>query len=93
MRRRPDGTELAWPARHVFASNDGFALRAAAIGGAGLLLQPEVLLADAIDSGALVAVLDGFVPPPLPVHLLYLQDPYPRRRLAGLVEFLVAELS
>ena len=91
--RRSDGTELAWPAQQVFASNDGFALRAAAIAGAGLILQPEVLLADAIRSGELVAVLDDFLPPPLPVHLLYLQDPYPRRRLASVVEFLVAELG
>jgi len=27
------------------------------------------------------------------VHLLYLHDPYPRRRLASLVDFLVAELG
>lgn len=60
---------------------------------AGLILQPEVLLADAIRSGDLVVVLDRFVPPPAPVHLLYLHDPYPRRRLASLVDFLVAELG
>jgi len=88
-----DGAERAWPTRQVFASNDGFALRAAAIAGAGLVLQPDVLLQDAIASGALVPVLDSFLPPPLPVHLLYLQDPYPRRRLASLVDFLLADLG
>ena len=91
--RREDGAEPAWPGQAAFSSNDGFALRAAAIAGAGLVLQPEVLLADAIAGGALVAVLDDYLPPLLPVHLLYLQDPYPRRRLADLVEFLIAELG
>lgn len=88
-----DGRILQWPMQHFFSSNDGYALRAAAIAGAGLILQPEVLVAEAIQSGDLVEVLDGFLPPPLPVHLLYLQDPYPRRRLASLVDFLVEELG
>jgi DNA-binding transcriptional LysR family regulator len=88
-----DGSALAWPTRQVFSSNDGYALRAAAIAGAGLLLQPEVLLADAVRSGELVAVLDDFLPPPLPVNLLYLQDPHPRRRLASLVDFLLKALG
>jgi DNA-binding transcriptional LysR family regulator len=88
-----DGSELTWPSEQAFSANDGYALRAAALAGAGLILQPEALLAEAIRNGELVVVLDRFVPPPLPVHLLYLQDPYPRRRLASLVDFLVAELG
>lgn len=88
-----DGSIVAWPIQQAFSANDGYALRAAALAGAGLILQPEVMLAEAIRNGDLVVVLDSFVPPPIPVHLLYLQDPYPRRLLAGLVDFLVAELG
>lgn len=88
-----DGSALAWPVQQAFSANDGYALRAAAIAGAGLVLQPEVLLADAIADGQLVVVLDAFVPPPIPVHLLYLRDPYPRRRLASLIDFMLAELA
>jgi DNA-binding transcriptional LysR family regulator len=88
-----DGSALAWPIHQAFSANDGYALRAAALAGAGLILQPEVMLAEAIRNGDLVVVLDCFVPPPMPVHLLYLQDPYPRHRLASLVDFLVAELA
>jgi DNA-binding transcriptional LysR family regulator len=91
--RAQDGSVLAWPTQQAFSANDGYALRAAALAGAGLILQPEVLLADALRSGDLVVVLDHFAPPPIPVHLLYLQDPYPRRRLASLVDFLMAELG
>ena len=49
-----------------------------------------------LHAGRLVLLLEQFAPPPpppLPVHLLYLQDPYPRRRLASLVDFLVAQLG
>ncbi|MCX7291869.1 LysR family transcriptional regulator [Janthinobacterium sp.] len=88
-----DGSLLAWPVQQAFSANDGYALRAAALAGAGLLLQPEVMLAEAIAKGELVVVLDRFAPPPVPVHLLYLQDPYPRRRLVSLVDFLVAQLG
>lgn len=88
-----DGTALAWPTGQAFMANDGYALREAAIAGAGLVLQPEVLLAKAVQDGELIAVLDRFLPPPLPVHLVYLQDPFPRRRLASLVDFLLAELG
>ena len=88
-----DGSVLTWPSQQAFSANDGQALRAAALAGAGLILQPEVMLAEDIRSGKLVVVLEHCAPPPLPVHLLYLQDPYPRRRLASLVDFLVAQLG
>lgn len=88
-----DGSALVWPTGQAFSANDGYALRAAALAGAGLILQPEVLLAEDIRSGKLVVVLERYAPPPLPVHLLYLQDPYPRRRLASLVDFLLGELG
>lgn len=88
-----DGGLLSWPMQQAFSANDGYALRAAAIAGAGLVLQPEVLLADAIQNGDLVAVLGNYVPPGLPVHLLYLRDPFSRRRLASLVDFLIGELG
>jgi len=88
-----DGRTLAWPNNAAFSSNDGYVLRAAAIAGAGLILQPEQMLADAIATGELVAVLDGFVPPALAAHLLYLQDSFPRSRLTSLIDFLMQELG
>lgn len=88
-----DGAELAWPRQGVLSCNDGYALRAAAIAGAGLILQPEALLDEAIRAGLLVPVLADFLPPPLPAHLIYLQDAHPRRKLASLVDYLLAELG
>ncbi|MFO5544620.1 LysR substrate-binding domain-containing protein, partial [Klebsiella pneumoniae] len=69
----------------VFRAYEGYALRQAAIAGAGLLMQPEVLLADALASGSLVRVLEAWTPQPRPVHLLWRQD---RRPLPKLTQFI-----
>ncbi|WP_119155101.1 LysR substrate-binding domain-containing protein [Caldimonas tepidiphila] len=82
------GEEAQWPADAPFASNHGPALRAAALRGAGLVLQPEVLLAEDIAAGRLETVLEAHVPPPRPVHLLYLPDRRPLPKLAGFVAHL-----
>lgn len=63
--------EVRWKRDAVLRCNDGYALRRAAIAGAGLLMQPEVLLADALASGSLVRVLEAWTPQPRPVHLLW----------------------
>ncbi|EMB4683870.1 TPA: LysR family transcriptional regulator [Klebsiella pneumoniae] len=77
--------EVRWKRDAVLRCNDGYALRQAAIAGAGLLMQPEVLLADALASGSLVRVLDAWTPQPRPVHLLWRQD---RRPLPKLTQFI-----
>jgi DNA-binding transcriptional LysR family regulator len=87
------GETLRWPVQGAFSTNDGNALRAAAIAGAGLILQPSALLDEAVRNGQLLPVLQDFLPPPLPAHLVYLRDPYPRPTLASLVDFLLAQLK
>lgn len=77
--------EVRWKRDAVLRCNDGYALRQAAIAGAGLLMQPEVLLADALASGSPVRVLEAWTPQPRPVHLLWRQD---RRPLPKLTQFI-----
>lgn len=86
-------TALTWPLQGRFSSNDGQALRAAALQGAGLLLQPEVLVAEDLAAGRLVSVLDQYVPPTRPVHLVYLPDFRPRPKLTSLVNHILQHLS
>lgn len=69
--------EVRWKRDAVLRCNDGYALRQAAIAGAGLLMQPEVLLADALASGSLVRVLEAWTPQPRPVHLLWRRSSAP----------------
>jgi len=94
LRSTPGGEgNVAWPVNGAFVSNDGHALRAAALGGAGLLLQPDVLVAADIEAGRLVRVLEAFVPAPRPVHLVYLPDTRPRAKVRSFVDFVEARLG
>lgn len=85
--------EMVWPVTGSFVSNDGHALRAAALGGAGLLLQPEVLVADDIAAGRLVPVLQAYVPSPRPVRLVYLPDTRPRPKVRSFIDYIEARLA
>lgn len=51
--------------------NNGELLRDAARAGLGLTQLPHFIVADALQSGALVTVLDEFRPPALGVHVIY----------------------
>lgn len=85
--------QLRWPNHSRLSSNDGYALRNAALKGAGILLQPKVLVADDLNSGRLVSVLADYVPVARPVNLIYLPDSRPRPKLASIVSYLSAELG
>ncbi|MGO1071999.1 LysR substrate-binding domain-containing protein [Lysobacter sp. CA199] len=76
-----------------FASNHGEALRRAALDGCGIVLQPEVLLADDIAAGRLVRLFENDLPPPRPVHLLYPRDRQPLPKLSRFIEFVLERLG
>jgi DNA-binding transcriptional LysR family regulator len=75
---------VQWPDHSRFVCNHGDALRRAALDGLGLVMQPEVLLADDLAAGLLVPVLGDCLPPERPVHLVYASD---RRQLPKLARF------
>ncbi|MFK3650993.1 LysR family transcriptional regulator [Lysobacter enzymogenes] len=83
----------ALPLHGRFASNHGEALRRAALDGCGIVLQPEVLLADDIAAGRLVALFEDDLPPPRPVHLLYPRDRQPLPKLSRFVELVMERLG
>ncbi len=70
-------------------SNNALALRAAALQGVGLILQPEVVLADDVAAGRLVPVLRKFVPPPRPMNLLYPRDRRPTSKMTTFIDFVL----
>ncbi|GGY17751.1 LysR family transcriptional regulator [Paludibacterium paludis] len=76
-----------------FVSNNGQSLKAVAIAGGGIVMQPEVLLADALADGRLVEILAHELPPPKPMHLMYRRDRLASPKLAALVEFLLARFG
>ena len=89
-----DGKEdFFWPENARFVCNQGDGLRQAALRGLGLGMQPEVLLADDLASGALVPVMQHCLPLPRPVHLVYAPDRRQLPKLARFVEFVVGALG
>ena len=85
--------EVRWKREAVLRCNDGYALRMAAVAGAGLLLQPEVLLAEDLANGRLVRILQNYTPEPRPIHLLWRQDLRPLPKLTRFVEHLLKEVN
>ncbi len=86
-----NGEYVDWEAR--LTCNDGFALREAAVAGAGLVLQPTALLAGEIAAGRLKPLLRDYLPEPRPMHLIYLPDRRPRPRLQCFVDFVMTTLG
>jgi len=76
-----------------FTANHGEALRIAALGGAGIVIQPEALLEDDLKTGRLVAVLPEWCYFPSPMFLIYAQDRRPTAKLRQTIDFLIARFG
>ena len=85
--------DVYWPADSSFICNDGQALRQAALAGAGLVLQPEILLAEDIAAGRLVPVLQQWQQASRPIHLLWRQDLSPSEKRSSFIAWLHEQLS
>lgn len=83
-----NGTEAEFPAGR-FRSNNGQALRMAALSGYGIALQPEMLLREDIAAGRLVPVLKDFLPAPKPMSLIYPRDQKPTPKMQTFVAFML----
>ena len=72
---------------------NGRVLSLTALRGLGLIMQPEVLLADDLASGALVPVMQACLPAQRDVHLVYAPDRRQLPKLARFVEYVVGTLG
>lgn len=88
-----DGARIDWEGSARLTSNDGQALREAALAGGGLILQPTALLAADIAAGRLRPVLEDHLPAPRAMHLIYLPDRRPRPRLQCFIDFVLARFA
>lgn len=76
-----------------FVCNHGPALRMAALQGFGLVMQPRVLLAADVAAGRLVPVLEAALPPPMPLHLVFLQGRQQLPKMRSFIDFMVERFS
>jgi len=90
--REGSETQL-WPELTRFACSHGDGLRTAALQGLGVIMQPEVLLADDLSSGRLLQILPHCIPPARPVYLVYATDRRQLPKLSRFVEHVVAALG
>jgi DNA-binding transcriptional LysR family regulator len=72
-----------------FRSNNGQALRMAALRGYGIVMQAEILLGEDVAAGRLVPLLERYLPPPLPMHLIYPRDRQPTPKLSTFIDFML----
>lgn len=97
------GNEWHWAGKHWRMAGHGAAevrgritvnstqaLRRAALGGVGIAMLAEVLVADDIAAGRLVRLLAGHQLPSQPMHILYYRDRYNSPKLRSFVEFVMA---
>lgn len=85
--------EVPWPERAVLKSNDGQVLLDAAISGAGILMQPDFLVASAVSNGQLVTIMNAYVPQPKPVQMVYLRSKKSLPKLNAFVSFVIERLG
>ncbi len=85
---RPDGR--VWPVevRGRLHANNGDALRAAALRGFGLAVLPGFLVGGDFQSGALVSVLEEFLPRDSAVHAVYPHARHLSPKVRAFVDFL-----
>jgi LysR family transcriptional activator of dmlA len=74
-------------------SNNGPALREAALAGLGLARLPEIYLEDMLMSGALVLLLERYEVPPSPTYLVYPSRERMPFRVRALIDHLVERLG
>jgi DNA-binding transcriptional LysR family regulator len=84
----PQGRPVSVPVFLALTVNNGEALRMAALSGLGIIMQPEVLIAEDISVGRLVRLLPDFSPEPKAVHLLTFPDQHLVPKIQTFVDFL-----
>lgn len=88
------GTEVVRvPAHGLLESNDGQILRAAALNGLGLLVQPAYIVHDDVAAGRLVPVLDNWDLPRLKINIAYPTRKHLSAKVRSFIEFMVVHFE
>jgi DNA-binding transcriptional LysR family regulator len=77
----------------LLESNDGQVLRAAALSGMGILVQPKYILYDDLVAGRLVSVLDDWDLPQLTVNIAFQSRRHMSAKVRTFIDFLVAHFE
>ena len=89
LRFAKGGVQSVVTVRGLLESNDGQILRAAALDGLGILVQPTYILFDDIVAGRLVPVLDDWDLPRLNINLAYPSRKHLSAKVRTFIDFMV----
>jgi DNA-binding transcriptional LysR family regulator len=89
----PDDDVIQVQVSGPMSANSGQALREAALGGVGIVLQAEALLAPDLTAGRLVKVLEQYPPQALPLSVLYSPTRAITPKLRSFLDFLTAQFG
>ncbi len=73
--------------------NSAQALRAAALEGLGVTMQPECIVEEDLAAGRLERVLPDYEAPTRPISILFAPDRRPTPKLRSFIDFLVASFG
>lgn len=80
-------------AQGLLESNDGQVLRAAALNGLGILIQPSYIVYDDIVAGRLVPVLNDWDLPRLQINIAYPSRKHLAAKVRSFIDFMVEEFA
>jgi len=76
-----------------FRSNNGLALKQAALAGLGIIMQAEMMLAEEVRQGRLISILPEHVPDPKPMNLVYSRDHHHTPKMSTFIDFMVSSFG
>jgi DNA-binding transcriptional LysR family regulator len=76
-----------------FESDNGQALLSAAIKGIGIIMMPKELMRKDIESGRLLELMQGFLPPARPIYAVYPSERQLAPKLTSFVNFLLKNFN
>jgi DNA-binding transcriptional LysR family regulator len=88
----PDG-EIRVPFAARLQTDSAEGLRRAALAGMGIVMLPDIIVADDIAAGRLVRLMRDYIPPVRPMSLLYLRDRRMSPKLRSFVDFVVDQFG
>jgi DNA-binding transcriptional LysR family regulator len=93
LRFTRDGVTTPLQVAGVLESNDGQVLRAAALDGLGILIQPTYIVYDDIVAGRLVPVLDAWDLPRLTINLAYPSRKHLSAKVRTFIDFMAGHFA
>jgi len=87
------GTAETVSIRYRLCSNNGNALRVAALAGLGIALVPAFLMRKDVQNGTLVTILDGFEPKPINLYAIYPPTRFLAAKVRVFIDFLAQRFS